>query len=287
MAKGRRYMTRYFGRSVEMSKANSSILVYRFPYQNLKSRESSFEIENPFVVYILLGKNNNGKDAIYVGKSKNGLKNRPTAHEDKYSNWTECYILTQFKERTFFNDGTIQYIENALNKRVDSLGVYENTTVNTNTGTANTQDEEDCDEFIEEAIQMLDILGLDLITYEKTEEDSDVVADDVSIGTVPDGIYSLSRKLKRENKVFTAKMQVAGNCFIVLKGSMVCPSETQGLMDYVIIKRKEVEIVDDILKEDVVLDSPSAAGSFVIGGACNGWTNWRCEDGTFIDKYRK
>lgn len=102
MAKGRRYMTRYFGRSVEMSKANSSILVYRFPYQNLKSKESSFEIENPFVVYILLGKNNNGKDVIYVGKSKNGLKNRPTAHEDKYSNWTECYILTQFKERTSF-----------------------------------------------------------------------------------------------------------------------------------------------------------------------------------------
>lgn len=94
--------------------------------------------------------------------------------------------MTQFKERTFFNDGTIQYIENALNKRVDSLGVYENTTVNTNTGTANTQDEEDCDEFIEEAIQMLGILGLDLITYEKTEEDSDVVADDVSTGTVPD-----------------------------------------------------------------------------------------------------
>ena len=64
-----------------------------------------------FVVYILLGKNNNGKDVIYVGKSKNGLKNRPTAHEDKYPNWTVCYILTQFKERTFFNDGSIQYLE--------------------------------------------------------------------------------------------------------------------------------------------------------------------------------
>ncbi len=281
-------MTRYYGRSVEMSKANSSILVYRFPYQNLKSKETSFEIENPFVVYILLGKNSNGKDVIYVGKSKNGLKNRPTAHEDKYPNWTVCYILTQFKERTFFNDGTIQYIENALNKRVDSLGVYDNTTVTTNTGTANTQDEEDCDEFIEEALQMLDILGLDLITYEKAVDDTDsVVTEDTVVGT-PDGIYTLSRKLKRENnKVFTARMQVAGNCYIVLKDSMVCPTEAQGLMDYVINKRNEAEIVNGILKEDVVLDSPSAAGSFVIGGACNGWVNWKCNDGTPIDKFRQ
>ena len=287
MAKGRRYMTRYFGRSVEMSKANSSILVYRFPYQNLKSKETSFEIENPFVVYILLGKNSNGKDVIYVGKSKNGLKNRPTAHEDKYPNWSVCYILTQFKERTFFNDGTIQYIENALSKRVDSLGVYDNTTVTTNIGTANALDEEDCDDFIEEALQMLDILGLDLITYEKAKGDTDNVTDDVVTGTVPDGIYTLSRKLKRENnKVFTAKMQVAGSCFIVLKGSMVCTTEAQGLMDYVVNKRNEAEIVENILKEDVVLDSPSAAGSFVIGGACNGWTNWKCEDGTPIDKFR-
>ncbi len=285
MAKSKRYVTRYYGRSVEMSKANSSILVYKFPYQNLKSKEDSFVIENPFVVYILLGKNSGGKDAIYVGKSKNGLKNRPTSHEDKHPNWTTCYILTQFKERTFFNDGTIQYIENVLNKRVNDLNVFDNKTVNTNTGTANMQDEEDCNEFIDEALQMLDILGLDLITF-KTE-DVDVSADENVQVTIPDGLYSLSRKIKRAgNKVFKAQMQVAGNKYIVLKGSMICTTDAVGIMDYVVDKRKEVEIKDMILMEDVVLDSPSAAGSFVIGGACNGWHEWKCEDGTLIDKYR-
>lgn len=288
MAKSRRYTTKYFGRSIEMSKANSSILVYRFPYQNLKSKESSFEIENKFVVYILLGKNSNGKDAIYVGKSRKGIKNRPTAHEDKYPNWTMCYILTQFKERTFFNDGTIQYIENALNKRIDSLGAFDNTTVTTNTGTANMQDEEDCDEFIEEALQMLDILGLDLITYENAKEDIDVTEDENTSITIPDGIYTLSRKLRREkNKTYNARMQVAGGKYIVLKESMVCPSEAEGMVDVIINKRKEAHIENNILMEDVIFDSPSGAGSFVIGGSCNGWVNWRCEDGTFIDKFRK
>lgn len=280
-------MTRYFGRSVEMSKANSSILVYRFPYQNLKSRESSFEIENPFVVYILLGKNTNGKDVIYVGKSKNGLKNRPTAHENKYSNWTECYILTQFKERTFFNDGTIQYIENALNKRVDSLGVYKNTTVNTNTGTANNQDVEDCNEFLEEAIQMLDILGLDLITHNDIEEELDEDTD-VASTCVPDGIYHMAVKVKREkNKEYTAKMQIVDGRYILLKGSLICKSEGPRLTDSIIEKRKEADIVEEILREDIVFTAPSTACAFVLGRAANGWKKWRCEDGSFIDKYRK
>ena len=280
-------MTRYFGRSVEMSKANSSILVYRFPYQNLKSKETSFEIENPFVVYILLGKNNNGKDVIYVGKSKNGLRKRPTAHEDKCSNWTDCYILTQFKERTFFNDGTIQYIENSLNNRIDSLGVYENTTVATNAGTANPQDEEDCDDFIDEALQMLDILGLDLITFNDSDDDNESDEGTSNVGEIPDGIYILSVKIKRENnKEFKAKMQATGGHFIVLHGSMICPSEASGIRDRIIEKRKEAEIENGILKEDVVFDAPSTACEFVLGRASNGWKKWRCENGLYIDIFR-
>lgn len=287
MAKSKRYTTRYFGRSVEMSKANYSILVYRFPYQNIKSKEESFTIENPFIVYILYGKNDKGKDAIYVGKSKNGIKDRPTSHEDKYQHWDLCYILTQFKERTFLNDGTIQYIEDELNTRVNKLDVYDNKTVTTTSGTANVTDQDDCNEFIDEALQMLDVLGLDLISYNDDEEDSDLVSSDSSFGTVPDGIYTMAHKVKRENKTFKAKMQVAGGRYIVLKGSMVCPSEAKGLFDSVVNKRNEAEIDGLILKEDVVLDSPSTAGAFVIGASCNGWTTWKCEDGSYIDKFRK
>ena len=87
MAKSKRYVSRYLGRSIEMSRANSSTLVYRIPYQNLSSKDEIFTIENQFIVYILYGKNDAGRDVIYVGKSKNGLKNRPTSHENKYSKW--------------------------------------------------------------------------------------------------------------------------------------------------------------------------------------------------------
>jgi hypothetical protein len=263
--------------------------VYRIPYQNLSSKDEIFTIENQFIVYVLYGKNDTGRDVIYVGKSKNGLKNRPTSHENKYSKWFYCYVLTQFKERTFFNDGPIQYLEDRLNHIVNDIGAYENTTNKTNSGTANRSDEEDCEDYLEEALQMLDVLGLDLITHQVDDSDQDVVSDYSNEDyVVPNGVYYMNRKLKRwGGKAVKATMQVSDGRYIVLKGSMVCLLEGPGLLDNVVVKRNEAMIEDGILKEDIVFESPSAAGSFVVGASCNGWTNWRDEKGVAIDQFRQ
>lgn len=285
-----KYIIKRIGRSVEISEATSSLLVYRIPYQNLSvGADEPIKIKNKFIVYILFGENNDGQDVIYVGKSTNGLKNRPTSHDDKFDNWTYCYVLTQFEERTFFNDGTIQYIEDKVNKRVNDLKHYQNTTKVTNAGTANTFDMEDCDEYLSKAYEMLDVLGLDLITYMDTEDtsDADSVADDTASGSVPDGIYNMSWKLRRwGNKTAKGKMQVVGGKYIILAGSDVCPNEGHGLMDIVRMKRENANIVDDKLQEDIVLNSPSGAASFVTGAAANGWSTWRTEQGQMIDIFR-
>ena len=244
------------------------------------------------IVYILFGKNDSGKDVIYVGKSKNGIKTRPTAHDNKFDNWTYCYILTQVKERTFFNDGTIQYIENKLNTRFNSLGAYVNTTINTNSGTANSNDVEACDEYLDEVYQMLDVLGFDLITHNIEDEDKDSLAnssvdDPADYKNIPNGIYYLDRKIKREhNKSYKAQMKVLDGLFIVLAGSKICPSEGAGLTNSVINKRNEANIVDGILKEDIVCQTPSNAGGFVIGAACNGWQYWTDKNGKPLSSFR-
>ncbi|WP_400237075.1 hypothetical protein [Methanomethylophilus alvi] len=147
---------------LEVTNSTSSILVYRIPYERIKDRTHALEIRNRFIVYILHGKNLNGKDYLYVGKSKNGIDNRPVSHEDKYRDWDDCYILTTFKERTFLNDGTIQYIEDAIKQRIDSLDRFIDTTNVTNVGTANSAEEEDCDEYLEDVYDRLFLMGLDL-----------------------------------------------------------------------------------------------------------------------------
>ncbi len=284
-----KYIIKRTGRSIEISEATSSVLVYRIPYQNLASgAEEPVKIKNKFIVYILFGESTEGQDVIYVGKSTNGLKNRPTSHDDKFNNWIYCYVLTQFEERTFFNDGTIQYIEDKVKNRVDELNHYINTTDRTNSGTANRFDMEDCDEYLAKAYEMLDAIGLDLITYMDSDEntDNDTVYENVS-GVIPDGTYQMAWKLKRwGNKVAKGKMQVTGGRYIVLAGSDVCPNEGTGLMDVVRVKRENANIVEDTLQEDVVVSSPSGAASFIIGSAANGWHTWKTQEGQMIDIFR-
>lgn len=282
------YRIKYRGRSVEISKANSTTLVYRIPYLTLLQGGCAFPVDNNFIVYILVSDD----EKIYVGKSKNGLKNRPTAHEDKSDSWRFCYVLTQFKERTFFNDGTIQYIENYLNETVNGLGRFTNTTKLTSSSTANASDETPCLEYIKEALDMLDAIGLDLITSKVDKDDVDVDIDDDmgsnDFSVIPNGTYRLCRKIKRiGNKSVTATMKVCDGMFIVLKGSEICQVEGIGMWDAVVEKRNNAIIENGILQDDVTFDSPSGAGAFVIGSSCNGWSNWKSEDGSNLKRFRK
>lgn len=288
----KKYLVKYNGNSVEMSKPNSTMLVYKIPYSEIKKKKTGFIIPNQFIVYILYGRNDNGKDMIYVGKSKNGIENRPTAHKDKFDNWTTCFILTQFKERSFFNDGTIQYLENELNSRVEEVQIYTNTTKATTPGTANDDDQDDCDEYLDEAYKMLQILGLDLLTnseeYEAMNDIENAVSDVENRKLIPNGIYTLSRKIKRQNNAtFNGKMKVEDGKFILLTGSEIVPDTTPGLLPSIEELRNNTLIENGILQEDVIMDSPSACGEFVIGGSCNGWKNWKNSKNEPINIYRK
>ena len=167
----KKYIMKYNEKKcIELSKPFNTILVYKIPYKNIKEKNHNIEISNRFIVYILFGKNNVGKDIIYVGKSKNGIDNRPVSHEDKNTNWTDCYILTDIKERTFLNDGTIQYLEDTICNKINEINTYINTTNQTTSGTANKSDMEDCDIFLDEAYDMLYALGLDLFKKELIDE---------------------------------------------------------------------------------------------------------------------
>ena len=288
----KKYIIKTSGRSIELSKPNSTSLVYKFAYRDVEAKKNCGMIQNKFIVYILTGRDDNGRDIIYVGKSKNGIDYRPTAHKDKFSNWSTCYVLTQFIERSFFNDGTIQYLEDQICSRVNEIGKYVNTTISTTSGTANKEDEEDCEEYLIEAYQMLNILGLDLIT--NSEEDlanndiSDNITDVEARSRIPNGVYTFARKVKRLNdKLLQGSMEVSNGQFILKAGSDIAPNVGIGLVQGLEELRDSISIEDGVLKEDVVLNSPSACGELILGSACNGWLYWKNTEGKPIDIYRK
>nr|DAU83338.1 MAG TPA: hypothetical protein [Caudoviricetes sp.] len=155
--------------SIKITKRNSQAQIYRMPFELLTPGKCEFNVKNPFIVYILFAHNPHGKDYIYVGKSKNGIFGRPKQHKDKFQAEL-CYILTQEFSGTFFNDGTIQYLEHQVNQKVNETNAFENTTENTNTGTANPSDEDYCNEYLNDAYKMLKVIGLDLDRKYELEE---------------------------------------------------------------------------------------------------------------------
>lgn len=110
---------------------------------------------------------------------------------------------------------------------------------------------------------------------------------DVSV--IPEGKYYLSRKVKRwENRTVKGTIEVKNGKITVLKGSDVCPIVTRGTdLPWIANLRRTASIDGNVLAKDYVAESLSSAGALLIGGACNGWTNWKTSDGKDMDIFRK
>ena len=99
---------------------------------------------------------------------------------------------------------------------------------------------------------------------------------------IPDGEYYLERNVKEFGKV-TAKMIVSDGMFTVVRGCKCLPVKGDKIPEV----RISAPIKDGVLQDDVVTNSPSTAGSVVLGRANNGWFSWKDKDGNYIDIYRK
>lgn len=108
---------------------------------------------------------------------------------------------------------------------------------------------------------------------------------------VPDGIYYMERKLKKEgNVVWQAEMEVDEGNFIIRAGQKASTIESAGLTPNVMEARTANIDENGTVISDVFFTTPSAAGSFITGASCNGWVTWKTNKGPKgkpIDKFRK
>ena len=104
---------------------------------------------------------------------------------------------------------------------------------------------------------------------------------------IPDGNYTMTRKIKEFDVNVKATMCVGDGKFILKKGSIIAPYKSYRTPSWVNM-RKEMKIDSNgILMEDVECSAPSMAAALVVGQAANGWTSWKNETNQFIDEYRK
>ncbi|MDO5713655.1 MAG: DUF4357 domain-containing protein [Tissierellia bacterium] len=101
-------------------------------------------------------------------------------------------------------------------------------------------------------------------------------------GELPDGKYFFLRKVTGFGDAKGTAI-VEDGVFRVLKGATCAPTSGEFVPEI----RKSAPIVNNILVDDVICNSPSAAGWIIAGRSNNGWREWKDKTGQPIDAYRK
>lgn len=266
---------------IEIYANTSNIRVYKIPFDLVKDGSLSLSVRNKFIVYILYGRQDN-QGMVYVGKSVNGLKNRPLSHQDRCQNWNYCFVLTQTKEGSFLNDGTIQYLENQISSQISADKYYINTTKQTNKVTANEAEIDDCKEFLKKAYRYLQILGLEIDTAPL----SDIPPINKDIQLLHLHLHFKEGKSEPTQTAY-CDLDLSNGKYYLLKGSSIRSFIFPSFKSSLNHERDKIIKDGSILKKDMVFNSASTAASFVTGSNKNGKLEWKTENGITLKDWLK
>ena len=249
---------------------------YKIPRIKIKDCIDRQELSNPGV-YLLLGKNETGKDLAYIGEAESVFK-RLSQHLNQKDFWTESIVFVSKDEN--LNKAHIKYLENRLYELAKKVNRYqiENSTVPTQSSIAES-DRAEMEEFIENIKILTNTLGHRV--FEEMRENK-----------------SPQQKEKETFYIKAARGadaqgELSYDGFIVLKGSKIAdstvPSMPQGF------KRLRDELIESgainnstgeyTLSEDYLFASPSTAAMIVLGRSANGLTEWKLKDGTTLKAF--
>lgn len=142
------------------------------------------------------------------------------------------------------------------------------------------------------AIQLLSSFD-GTVVYPKSEtkeEIFDEATDNSKSKLIPDGVYTLKRKKRSDNRAVDAAASVKNGNWTLKKNSVLGIAEDVGISAKVRTRRTELPIDSNgILMEDVELGecSPSFVSGLVLNASSDGWEDWKNSDGKPIDIYRE
>lgn len=220
-------------------------------------------------VYLLLGKNENNKDLVYIGEAEN-VYTRLNQHLASKDFWNESIVFISKDEN--LNKAHIKYLENRLHEIATTTNRYllENNCIPTQSSISES-DRAEMEEFLNNILLLVNTLG------HKVFEDK-------------------REKLNSSKNTELLYIKAARGCeatgeqtsegFLVLKGSIVADSVTPSLSNSFKIFREDLfkkEIIkDNQFTEDFIFSSPSYAAAIVMGRNANGLTEWKTADGRIL-----
>lgn len=246
---------------------------YKIPRIKVKKCIDRPDLNNPGV-YLLFGKDETGKDLVYIGEAENIL-NRLTQHLTKKDFWNEAIVFISKDEN--LNKAHIKYLENGLYETAKHVNRYQvdNSTIPTQSSIAE-PDRAEMEEFIENIKILINTLG-----HKVFEEKRELKA----VSEQDQGTFYISAA-----RGANAQGEPTSDGFVVFKGSKVASSTVPSITSN-FIRLRDSLIENGVIKqdngtseitEDYVFSSPSTAAVIVLGRNANGLSEWKQKDGTTL-----
>jgi Domain of unknown function (DUF4357) len=226
-------------------------------------------------VYLLFGKDEEGKDQVYIGEAETILKrlNQQLTQKDF---WHETIVFISKDEN--LNKAHIKYLENRLHDIATSSNRYkiENSIIPTQSSISES-DRAEMEEFIDNIKLLVNTLG-HKVFEEKREY-----------------------KSKQKQQIFYLKAargadaqgEPTSDGFVVFKGSKAAGSTVASITPSFLNLRnkliKEAVLVNkgDYFEfpDDYIFSSPSTAACMVLGRNANGLTEWKLKEGKSLKEF--
>lgn len=226
-------------------------------------------------VYLLFGKDEVGKDLVYIGEAESILK-RLTQHINQKDFWNETIVFISKDEN--LNKAHVKYLENRLHEIAISSKRYkvENSITPTQSSISES-DRAEMEEFIENIKMLVNTLG-----HKVFDEKREI-------------------KPKQKQELFFIKAargadgigEPTSDGFVVFKGSKAASSIVNSMTpSFIKLRQKLIEegiLVDKTeyleFSEDYIFSSPSTAALIVMGRNANGLTEWKQKDGKTLKEF--
>jgi hypothetical protein len=258
--------------SCELS--NWSGKAYKIPRIKIKDCTDRDDLSSTGV-YLLFGKDDEGKDQVYIGEAESILK-RLNQQLTQKEFWNEAIIFISKDEN--LNKAHIKYLENRLHDIAKSANRYkvDNSIIPTQSSISES-DRAEMEEFIE-YIKML-------------------------VNTLGHKVFDEKREFKPKQKQEFFYIKGARNAdgqgeptsdgFVVFKGSKAAASIVNSLTpNFIKIRQKLIDesvLIDKVdyleFSDDYIFSSPSTASVMILGRNANGLTEWKNKDGKTLKEY--
>lgn len=258
--------------SCELS--NWSGKAYKIPRIKIKDCSDRNDLTSTGV-YLLFGKDEEGKDIVYIGEAENILK-RLNQHLSQKDFWNETIVFISKNEN--LNKAHVKYLENRLYSIAVNARRYrvENNIIPTQSSISES-DRAEMEEFIENIKMLVNTLGHKVFD-EKREIKEKQISDVFYIKAV---------------RGADASGEPTSDGFVVYKGSRASDSTTSSMSSNLVdFRKKLIENAVFIEKEgffefseDFLFTSPSAAAAIVMGRSANGLTEWKLKNGKTLKEY--